>query len=72
MLANLSEAWAQATVRDIVLALLGLVVLGGGLVLLGRKRVLRNLTEEHFHVAGIAVVGLVLVSFAIYNRYFRV
>lgn len=72
MLANLFETWAQATVRDIVLTLLGLVVLGGGLLLLGRKRVLRNLTEEHFHVAGIAVVGLVLVSFAIYNRYFRV
>ena len=71
MLAQLFETWAQATLRDIALTVLGLVALGGVLALLGRRRTLRNLTVEHFYVAGIVVVGVALLTIGLYNRYFR-
>ena len=68
MLAQLLETWAQATVRDIALTVLGL---GSVLALLGKRRALRNLTEEHFYVTGVVVVIAGLVAIGLYNRYLR-
>ena len=71
MLAQLLETWALATVRDIALTVLGLVALGSVLALLGKRRALRNLTEEHFYVTGVVVVIAGLVAIGLYNRYLR-
>jgi hypothetical protein len=69
MFESFVETWAQATVRDIVLTLVGLVVLAVVLTLLGRRNRLRTLSEEHLYVAGVIGVGLALLAIGLYNRY---
>ena len=69
MLEQLAESWALASVRDIAISLVGAVVLGGFLFLAGRRRAFRNLSEEHFYLAGVAVGVLALIGIGLYNRY---
>lgn len=69
MFESLAETWAQATVRDIALSLVGIVVVAVVLTLLGRRNRLRDLSEEHVYVTGVIVVGLALLAVALYNRY---
>ena len=62
------RTWAQAAVRDVLLALAGFVVIALALLFLGRRRLIRELTNDHLMVAGTAVALLAIVALAIYNR----